>query len=154
MRPAVPGSPRDDAEGAAARTASWQAGTVRDRQRISSGSPFEATIGFSRAVRAGDRVLVSGTAPVWPDGSCDPDAAAQARRCLEIIEAALAEAGAGLADVIRTRLFLTDVAHAEAVSSVHGEVFGEVRPAATMVVVSALLDPRWVVEIEAEALLG
>ena len=122
--------------------------------RVSSGSPFEPTIGFSRAVRVGDRVLVSGTAPVWPDGSCPADAAVQARRCFEIIETALAEAGADLADVVRTRLFLTDATDAEAVGAVHGEHFGSIRPAATMVVVAALLDPRWKVEIEAEAIVG
>lgn len=122
--------------------------------RVSSGSPFEATIGFSRAVRVGDRVLVSGTAPVWPDGSCPSDASTQARRCFEIIEAALAQAGAGLTEMVRTRVFLTDVADAEAVGAVHGELFGTVRPAATMVVVAALLDPRWKVEIEAEAVVG
>jgi enamine deaminase RidA (YjgF/YER057c/UK114 family) len=120
---------------------------------VSSGSPYEPTIGFSRAVRAGDRVLVSGTAPVFPDGTCPPDAAAQARRCLEIIIAALAEAGAGVDDVVRTRMYLTDPADADAVGRVHGAVFGHVRPAATMVVVAALLDPRWKVEIEAEAQL-
>jgi len=124
-----------------------------DRQKVSSGSPFEPTIGFSRAVRAGHHVFVSGTAPVWPDGSCDPDPAVQARRCLEIILAALAEAGAGPGDVVRTRTFLVDVADAGSVGAVHGEVFGEIRPASTMVAVSALLDPRWKVEIEAEALL-
>ncbi len=122
------------------------------RRRASSGSPFEATIGFSRAVRVGDRVLVSGTAPVWPDGSCDPDPAAQARRCVEIVREALAELGAGLEDVVRTRVFLTDAADAGAVAAVHGEAFGAARPAATMVVVVALLDPRWRVEIEAEAI--
>lgn len=124
------------------------------RGRIASGSPYEATIGFSRAVRVGDRVLVSGTAPVWPSGEVDPDPAVQARRCFEIILAALAEAGAAAADVVRTRMYLTDARHAEAVGAVHGEVFGAVRPAATMVVVAGLLDPRWVVEIEAEALLA
>ena len=93
------------------------------RTRISSGSPFEPTIGFSRAVRVGDRVLVSGTGPVFPDGSCPADAAAQARRCLEIIETALAEAGASPADVVRTRVLLTDVADADAVSAVHGEIY-------------------------------
>ncbi|HWH31967.1 MAG TPA: RidA family protein [Egibacteraceae bacterium] len=122
------------------------------RRRISSGSPYEPVIGFSRAVVAGDRVIVSGTAPVWPDGSCDPDPAAQARRCLEIILAALAEAGAGPEHVVRTRMFLTDAADADAVGAAHGEVFGDVRPAATMVVVKALLDERWKVEIEAEAI--
>jgi enamine deaminase RidA (YjgF/YER057c/UK114 family) len=120
---------------------------------VSSGSPFEPTIGFSRAVRVGDRVLVSGTAPVFPDGSCPDDAARQARRCLEIILAALEEAGASAEHVVRTRMFLTNTADADAVGQVHGEVFGDIRPAATMVVVSALLDPRWKVEIEAEAVL-
>lgn len=123
------------------------------RTRIASGSPFEATIGFSRAVRVGDRVLVSGTGPVFPDGSCPDDAAAQARRCLAIIENALVEAGATLRDVVRSRVLLTDVGDAGAVSAVHGAVYGEIRPAATMVVVAGLLDPRWRVEIEAEAVV-
>jgi enamine deaminase RidA (YjgF/YER057c/UK114 family) len=127
---------------------------LRDtRRRITSGSPYEVTIGFSRAVRAGDRVLVSGTAPIWPDGSCDPDPGRQAARCLEIILAALSDAGAGPEDVVRTRMFITDPADADAVGRAHGEVFGEIRPAATMVVVAALLDPRWKVEIEAEAIV-
>jgi enamine deaminase RidA (YjgF/YER057c/UK114 family) len=123
------------------------------RRLVSSGSPFEERIGFSRAVRIGDRVAVSGTAPIWPDGSCDPDPEVQARRCLQIIAAALNEAGASLADVIRTRIFLTDAADVDAVGRAHAEVFGDLRPAATMVVVAALLDPRWKVEIEAEAQL-
>ena len=122
-----------------------------ERQNVSSGSPFESTIGFSRAVRAGQHIFVSGSAPIWPDGSCNPDPAAQARRCLEIVLAALAEAGAGPSDVVRTRTFLVDVADAGPVGAVHGEVFGEIRPASTMVVVAGLLDPRWKVEIEAEA---
>jgi enamine deaminase RidA (YjgF/YER057c/UK114 family) len=121
------------------------------RQRISSGSPFEPAIGFSRALRVGGRVLVAGTAPIAPDGSCPRDPEAQARRCFEIILAALAEAGAGPEHVVRTRMFLTSAADAEAVGRAHGEVFGDIRPAATMVVVAALLDPRWRVEIEAEA---
>jgi enamine deaminase RidA (YjgF/YER057c/UK114 family) len=124
------------------------------RQRVSSGSPYEARIGFSRALRVGDRVLVSGTAPIWPDGSCDPDPERQAARCLEIVLAALAEAGAGSADVVRTRMFITDAAHADAVGRAHRAVFGAVRPAATMVVVAGLLDPCWKVEIEAEAVCG
>ena len=124
-----------------------------NRQRISSGSPFEPRIGFSRALRVGNRALVSGTAPVWPDGSCDPDPGVQARRCFEIILAALLEAGAEARHVVRTRMFIVDAADAEAVGSAHGEVFGDVRPAATMVVISALLDPRWKVEIEAEAIV-
>ena len=124
-----------------------------ERQRVSSGSPFEAAIGFSRALRVGRHVFVSGTAPVWPDGSCDPDPGVQARRCFEIILAALLEAGAEARHVVRTRMFVVDAADAEAVGSAHGEVFGDVRPAATMVVISALLDPRWKVEIEAEAII-
>jgi len=124
------------------------------RRRVSSGSPFEATIGFSRAVRVGDRVLVSGTTPIWPDGSCDPDVEVQARRCLEIVLGALRECGAGAADVVRTRTYLVDPGDAEAVGRAHAEVFADVRPASTMVVVSALLDPRWRVEIEAEALIA
>jgi enamine deaminase RidA (YjgF/YER057c/UK114 family) len=123
------------------------------RTRISSGSPYEATIGFSRAIKVGDRVVVSGTAPVWPDGTCDPDPKAQVRRCLEIIGNALGEAGASFADVVRTRMYLTDPAHADAIGEAHGEVFGEIRPASTMVVVAALLDERWHIELEVEAVL-
>jgi enamine deaminase RidA (YjgF/YER057c/UK114 family) len=126
---------------------------VAGDQRIASGSPYEATIGFSRAVRVDDRVWVSGTGPVWPDGSCPDDADAQARRCFAIVLAALAEAGARIEDVVRTRVFLTSAADADAVSAVHGELFVDIRPAATMVVIAALLDPRWKVEIEAEALI-
>jgi enamine deaminase RidA (YjgF/YER057c/UK114 family) len=121
------------------------------RQRVRSGSPFEETVGFSRAVRIGDRVLVSGTAPIWPDGSCDPDPERQAHRCLEIIVTALEEAGARADQVTRTRMYITDPADAEAVGRAHAEVFGDARPAASMVVVAGLLDPRWKVEIEAEA---
>ena len=123
------------------------------RRMVASGSPYEPVIGFSRAVRVGDRVLVAGTAPVWPDGSCDPDPEAQAARCLEIILAALAEAGAGPEHVVRTRMYLTAAEHWEQVARAHGEVFAEVRPAATAVIVAGLLDPAWLVEIEAEALL-
>ena len=121
------------------------------RKNITSASPFEQGIGFSRAVRVGDRVLVSGTGPVWPDGSCPEDPAEQARRCFDIIGTALGEAGADLAAVVRTRMYLTDPAAADAVSAEHGRLFGDIRPAATMVVVAGLLDPRWKVEIEAEA---
>jgi enamine deaminase RidA (YjgF/YER057c/UK114 family) len=124
-----------------------------ERRRIRSGSPFEKTIGFSRAIRAGDRVLVSGTAPIWPDGTVDPDPYIQARRCFEIITAALREAGAAAEQVVRTRMFLTDSAFAEAVGRAHGEAFGAAAPASTMVVVKGLLDERWKVEIEAEAQL-
>ncbi len=124
---------------------------MRQRTRISSGSPYEPRIGFSRAIAVDDRVLVSGTAPVWPDGSCDPDPEVQARRCLRIIEDALVDAGASLSQVVRTRMYLVDPSDADAVGRAHGEVFAETRPAATMVVVKALLDERWKVEIEAEA---
>lgn len=124
---------------------------MSERTRITSGSAYEGRIGFSRAIAVDGRVLVAGTAPVWPDGSCDDDPYVQARRCLEIIERALAGAGATLAQVVRTRMFLTDAADADAVGRAHGEVFGDTRPASTMVVIKALLDTRWKVEIEAEA---
>jgi enamine deaminase RidA (YjgF/YER057c/UK114 family) len=127
---------------------------VTERRRIASSSPFEPTIGFSRAVRAGDRVVVSGTGPVVPAGRCPDDAGDQARRCFEIIAAALAEAGASLDDVVRTRVYITAAAHADAVGAVHADILGHVRPAATMVIVAGLLDPAWKVEIEAEAVLS
>jgi enamine deaminase RidA (YjgF/YER057c/UK114 family) len=126
---------------------------MADRQLVSSGSPYEPTVGFSRAVRVGDRVLVAGTAPVWPDGSCDPDPQVQARRCFEIILTALRQAGGEARHIVRTRMFLTDAGYGDAVATAHGEIFANIRPAATMVVVAALLDPRWKVEIEAEAIL-
>jgi enamine deaminase RidA (YjgF/YER057c/UK114 family) len=110
-------------------------------------------VGICRAMRVGGRVLVSGTAPIWPDGSCDPDPETQARRCLEIIVAALAEAGARPEQVARTRMYLTDAADGEAIARAHAAVFGEARPVSTMIVVSGFLDPRWKVEIEAEAIL-
>ena len=123
------------------------------RQHARSGSPFEASIGFSRAVRVGNAVAVSGSAPVWPDGSVDPDPAAQARRCWEICLAALEELGGTVDAVVRTRQYVVDAADADAVGSVHGEVFRGVRPASTMVVVAGLLDPRWRVEVELDAVL-
>ena len=124
-----------------------------ERRHARSGSPYEETIGFSRAVRLGSTVAVSGTAPVWPDGHVDPDPAVQARRCWEIVVAALAELGAGVDDVVRTRQYVVSGEVAEAVGAVYGEVFGDVRPASTMVVVAGLLDPRWVVEVEADAVV-
>lgn len=123
------------------------------RTSARSGSPFEAAIGFSRAVRVGNTIAVSGTAPVWPDGTVDPDPAVQARRCWEIAVTALEELGGSVADVIRTRQFVVDAADGDAVGRVHGEVFGDVRPASTMVVVAGLLDPRWRVEVELDAVL-
>jgi enamine deaminase RidA (YjgF/YER057c/UK114 family) len=124
------------------------------RQRVSSGSPFEPTIGFSRAVREESLVFVSATAAIWPDGHVDPDVGVQARRCLEIIDEALREAGATLAAVVRTRVFLVDAAHGDLVARVHGEVFGDIRPASGFIVVKGFLDPRWLVEIEADAVVG
>jgi enamine deaminase RidA (YjgF/YER057c/UK114 family) len=125
-----------------------------DRTLISSGSPFEGTIGFSRAVKVGNHVFVAGSAPISPDGSVSEDPEQQAARCIEIILAALAEAGAGPEHVVRTRMFLTDPADGDAVGRAHGAVFGEIRPASTMVAVAALLDPRWKIEMEAEAIIG
>jgi enamine deaminase RidA (YjgF/YER057c/UK114 family) len=124
------------------------------RRLVSSGSPYEPTIGFSRAVRDGRHVFVAGTCAVMPDGADPPpDAYGQARRCLEIILDALERAGATPEHVVRTRTFLLSADDWEDVGRAHGEVFGEVRPASTMIVVSALLDRRWLVEIEADALL-
>jgi enamine deaminase RidA (YjgF/YER057c/UK114 family) len=123
-----------------------------DRQHARSGSPFEDTIGFSRAVRVGHTVVVSGTAPVWPDGAVDPDPAIQARRCWEIALSALEELGGRVDDVVRTRQYVVRADLAEAVGAVHGEVFGAVRPASTMVV-AGLLDARWLVEVELDAVI-
>ncbi|MCS6827723.1 MAG: RidA family protein [Caldilinea sp.] len=122
---------------------------------ISSGSPYEPRIGFSRAVRAGSHVFVSGTAPIAPDGSTAArgDPAGQARRCFEIIQAALEQAGASLTHVVRTRIFLTHIEDWELVGRVHGEFFGDVRPASTVVEVSRFIDPDWLVEVEADALI-
>lgn len=123
------------------------------RRLVSSGGPWEAVAGYSRAVAVGDSCWVAGTTDAGPDGrSQHPgDVGAQARATLGIIERALAEAGFGLADVVRTRMFVTDIARAGEVTAVHGEVFGDIRPAATLVEVSALIDPSLLVEIEAEA---
>jgi enamine deaminase RidA (YjgF/YER057c/UK114 family) len=125
-----------------------------ERQLVSSGSPWELVMGYSRAVRVDGRVFVAGTAPQWPDGSVDPDVGVQTRRVFEIIATALEEAGGSLADVVRTRIYLVDIADFEAVQAVHGEYLAEVRPACTGVVVASLLDPRWRVEIEADAVLA
>lgn len=123
------------------------------RRLISGHSPYEATAGFSRAVVAGGRVHVAGTAPIPPEGSPPPESAyEQARLCLRIIGQALDRAGATLDDVVRTRMYVTDAAHWPDVARAHGEAFRDARPAATCVVAS-LLDPAWKVEIEAEAVL-
>jgi enamine deaminase RidA (YjgF/YER057c/UK114 family) len=120
------------------------------RKNISGGSPYEPIIGFSRAVRVGNTVHVSGTGPVGADNE---DAAGQTRRIFEIAAEALAKAGATLNDVVRTRMFLTHVEDWEAIGRVHGEFFRTVRPAATMVVVAALLNPAWRIEIEFDAVI-
>jgi enamine deaminase RidA (YjgF/YER057c/UK114 family) len=125
-----------------------------ERMVVASGNPMEAQVGYSRAVRVGDQVWVSGTCAVWPDGSVDPDVTVQSRRAFEIIGAALQELGAGFDDVVRTRMYVVDAADFPALAAVHGEVLGEVRPATSGIVVRALLDPRWKVEIEVEAVLA
>lgn len=125
-----------------------------DRRFATGISPYEQAYGFSRAVRVGRTVHVAGTAPIWPDGTVDPSPTAQARRCWSIVGQALLDVGSSLDDVVRTRMFITDPAIADEVGQVHGEVFPRARPAATMVVVAALLDPRWLIEVEAEAVLS
>jgi enamine deaminase RidA (YjgF/YER057c/UK114 family) len=125
-----------------------------DRTRIASGSPFEPIVGFSRAVVAGHHVTVAGTAPIMIGGAEPPgDAYGQAARCLEIIVAALREAGAGPEHVVRTRVYLADAADWQEVGRAHGEIFADIRPANTMLEVAGFLDPRWKVEIEADAVL-
>jgi enamine deaminase RidA (YjgF/YER057c/UK114 family) len=120
------------------------------RKNITGGSPFEPIIGFSRAVRVGNSVYVAGTGPVGADNE---DVPSQTRRIFAIAEKALAEAGASFANVVRTRMYLTHVEDWEAVGRVHGEFFGSIRPAATMLVVAALLNPNWRVEIEFDAVI-
>ena len=125
-----------------------------ERQRITSGAAFEERVGYSRAIRVGDHVWVSGTAPIMP-GDADPPGTPyeQARVCLEIIERALVEAGATFDDVVRTRIFVTEAAFIEEVGRAHAEAFATARPATTGIV-ATLLDPRWLVEIEVEAVIG
>lgn len=124
------------------------------RRNHSSASPFEPVYGYSRAVRVGNRIDVAGCAPIEPDGSSTPgDAGVQAARCLAIIGEALAALGGSFADVVRTRMYITDAADADLVGHAHGAVFKAIRPAATMLVIPALIRPEWKVEIEAEAIL-
>ena len=129
---------------------------MTERRRISSGGPWEASVGYSRAVVVGDACWVSGTTDAGPDGrSQHPgDVAAQARAVFGIIERALAEGGFAMADVVRTRMFVVDMTDSGALSAVHGEVFGAIRPASTMVAVAGLIDPSLRVEIEVEARRG
>lgn len=125
------------------------------RRRVSTGSPYEPLIGISRAVRAGNFVAVAGTAPIGTDGRtvAPGDAAAQARRCFEIVEHALEAAGARRADVVRTRILLTRIEDWQQVARVHGEFFRTVRPANTVMQVSRFIDPEWLVEVEADAVV-
>lgn len=124
-------------------------------KRVSSGSPYEPVIGFSRAVRVGNVIALSGTAPIGPDGKTvgKGDPAAQTRRCLQVIAAALEQLGGNLSDVVRTRTYLTRVEDWEAVGRAHGEFFADIRPASTMIQVAGLLDPDWLVEFEADAIV-
>jgi enamine deaminase RidA (YjgF/YER057c/UK114 family) len=123
------------------------------RQHFSSGSPYEPRLGIARAVRVGNIIAVAGTAPIGKDGRtvAPGDVAVQARRCMEIIRDALEELGASLADVIRTRVLLTNIADWESVGKVHGEFFGAIRPACTVMQVTRFIDPEWLVEIEVDA---
>ena len=126
------------------------------RTNISSGAPWEAIVGYSRAVRIGNHVWVSGTTATDENGKVVGvgDAAAQTRYALQKIERALVEAGATFADVVRTRMFVTDISQWEAIGRVHGEYFSDIRPAATMAEVSKLIDPDHLVEIEVDAFVG
>ena len=124
-------------------------------QHVTSGSPYETQFGFSRAVRVGDRIIVAGTGPIENDGSTTPGGAAeQAARCCELIVRAIEQLGGTAADVVRTRMFLTDIDQQDAVGAVHARYFGAASPAATMVGVASLCRPEWLVEIEAEAVVG
>jgi enamine deaminase RidA (YjgF/YER057c/UK114 family) len=125
-----------------------------ERQRISSGLPYELIVGYSRAVRVDTLVFVSGTAPVNADGTCAATVEGQLKRCFEIVEKALMEAGGSLADVVRTRVYLTDRNDASVVEKMHGELFADIRPANTMLVVSGLMNPDWRIEVEADAVIG
>jgi len=127
---------------------------IGDRVRVGSGSPFEPRMGYARAVRVGAHVAVSGTLGREADGSYAPDVAGQTRRALAIIRAALEALGARIDDVVRTRLFVRDATQFEAIAVVHGELFGEIRPACTLVEVSRLVDDAALIEIEADAIVG
>ena len=124
-------------------------------RRIAGHAPLEPVVGYSRAVVAGSHVFVSGTAPIAADGADPPSGAYdQARLCLELVAAALARAGARLEDVVRTRIFVTPEADFDEIARAHGEVFREIRPATSGIVVHSLLDPRWLVEVEADAVIS
>lgn len=126
-----------------------------ERRLFASGSPYEPVVGYSRAVRVGDHVFVAGCAPIMPEGDEPPaDTYGQTKRCLEIVADALALAEATLADVVRTRVYLTPAADFEGFGRAHGETFGTIRPVNTTVIVAALVDPRWLLEVEVDAITG
>ncbi len=129
---------------------------MADRRSVSTGSPYEPIIGISRAVRIDDVIAVAGTAPLGPDGKTVGvgDPAAQARRCFEIARLALEQLGAGLADVIRTRIMLTRIEDWKAVAQVHGEIFRDIRPVNTLVQVERFIDPEWLLETEVDAVVS
>jgi enamine deaminase RidA (YjgF/YER057c/UK114 family) len=128
---------------------------MSSRKQVSSGSPYEPIVGFSRAVRVGNVIAVSGTGPLGPDGKTVPgDVAAQARRCFEISIAALEQLGAGAADIIRTRMMLTRIEDWETAARAHGEFFGEIRPASTIMQVTALVESDWLIETEVDAVIA
>lgn len=129
---------------------------MKKRQNVRTGAPWESIVGYCRAVRVGPHISVSGTAPVGDAGEVVGigDPYAQTRRCIEIIEQALEEAGAGLGDVVRTRMYVTDISQWEAIGRAHGEAFGDILPASAMVEVSQLIDPEMLVEIEADAIVA
>jgi enamine deaminase RidA (YjgF/YER057c/UK114 family) len=125
-----------------------------DRRLVSSGSPYEPLVGFSRAVRVGSQVFVAGTAPIMPEGADPPaDAYGQAKRCFEIVVKALDEAGAAAEDVVRTRIYLTRAEDWQEAGRAHGEVFASIRPANAIIVVRGFVDPRWLVEVEVDAVV-
>jgi len=125
-----------------------------ERSLVEAAGPFAPVVGYSRAVRVGPHVFVAGTAPIMADGGDPPpDSYGQAKRCLEIIEGALAEAGASLRDVVRTRVYLVRTSDFDGVARAHGEAFADVRPANTTLAVREFVDPRWLVEIEVDAVV-
>jgi enamine deaminase RidA (YjgF/YER057c/UK114 family) len=126
------------------------------RQNISSGSYLEPVIGFSRLVKTGNQIFIGGTAPIGSDGKCHGagDVEAQTRRCFEIAEPSLAQVGASLSDVVRTRLILTDISLWAKAAKVHGEIFGQIRPVTTVMAVTGFVDPDWLIEIEVDAVVG
>jgi len=128
---------------------------MSSRKQVSSGSPYEPIVGFSRAVRVGNVIAVGGTGPLGPDGKTVPgDVAAQARRCFEISIAALEQLGAGATDIIRTRMMLTRIEDWETAARVHGEFFGEIRPASTIMQVTAFVESDWLIETEVDAVVA